>query len=290
MANIADTDAVALGDLLRWLRTRWLTIALGGLLGVITGGAVGQLQDPVYRSRIVLSPNIDSMNGAGLGDLMGQFGGLASLAGIRVPGGGDKQVAIEHLRSRGLVAQFISDENLLPVLFDEAWDASANRWKVPADKMPTLNDGVELFVTRIRRVQEDRGSGMVVLTIDWKDREESARWATELVIRTNRNLRDIAVREAESSIEYLKKNVENQEVVPVRETMSRLIESQTRTIVLAHAREQFAFRVVDPAVVSDADDFVSPNRPLLVVLGLLLGSMLGLALALVRSAASRHRQ
>lgn len=221
---------------------------------------------------------------------MGQFGGLASLAGIRVPGGGDKQVAIEHLRSRGLVAQFISDENLLPVLFDEAWDASANRWKVPADKMPTLNDGVELFVTRIRRVQEDRGSGMVVLTIDWKDREESARWATELVIRTNRNLRDIAVREAESSIEYLKKNVENQEVVPVRETMSRLIESQTRTIVLAHAREQFAFRVVDPAVVSDADDFVSPNRPLLVVLGLLLGSMLGLALALVRSAASRHRQ
>ena len=41
--------------------------------------------------------------------------------------------------------------------------------------------------------------------------------------------------------------------------------------MLAHARDEYAFRVLDPAVVPAVEDYVKPKRALLAVAGFALG-------------------
>lgn len=281
---LADTESITLAQVVHWLRRNWLGVLAGSLVGAVAGIVISLAQPAIYRSQVVLSPNVESMAGAGLGELAGQFGSLAALAGIRMPSGGGKQEAIEYLKSRGLIAQFITDENLLPELFDRKWDPDAGLWRVEGKDVPTLNDGVELFVTRVRRVQEDRGSGMITLTVDWRDRKKAARWAAEIVRRVNDALRAQAVNEAQRSLDYLRRRVEQEELISIRESMFKLIESQTKTIMLANVREQYAFRTVDPPTEADEDDYVSPNRLILTIVGLLLGAVVGLVLSLLRNA------
>ena len=50
--------------------------------------------------------------------------------------------------------------------------------------------------------------------------------------------------------------------------------------MLARARDQYSFRVIDPAVVPDADQFVAPNRALIIFLGALAGFLLGVVMAM----------
>ena len=52
--------------------------------------------------------------------------------------------------------------------------------------------------------------------------------------------------------------------------------------MLANARQEYAFAIVDPAVVPDADSFVRPKRATFVVAGVLFGLILGIAVASIR--------
>lgn len=58
---------------------------------------------------------------------MGRLGGLASLAGAALGGGGNKDAYLEYLTSHDFTARFIEDEKLLPVLFHRKWDAQRGR-------------------------------------------------------------------------------------------------------------------------------------------------------------------
>lgn len=263
------------GDLAAWLHKHGFGLLVGAVVGVALGLLVCALMPRVYRSQVVLVPNSDTMQGGGLADLAGQFGGLAALAGVRLPNGGNEDEAIETFKSRGFAARFIGERNLLPRLFEKDWDPSRNAWVVAGDEVPTLNEGVDRFVRRVRRIQEDRGTGMVTLTIDWTDREEAALWAQEMVERVNEELRVRAVTEAERSLSFLQSQVEQTTVIPIREAMYKLIEGQMKTIMLANVRTEFAFRVIDPPVVADGDDYVSPNWGLMGFLGAFFGTLCG---------------
>lgn len=280
---------LSIGDVADWLRRHASALLIGAASGLALALLFSSLLPRTYRSQVVLAPNLDTMQGGALADLAGQFGGLAALAGVRLPSGGSKDEAIELLKSRGFAARFISELDLLPRLFERDWDEARGSWAVAADEVPTLNEGVDRLVTRIRRVQEDRGSGMVTLTVDWTDREEAARWAGEMVSRVNEELRARAVTEAERSLSFLQSQVERTRVVPVQEAMYKLIESQMKTIMLADVRKEYAFRVIDPPVIADADDYISPNWVLSGLLGIFLGSAGGVMVSgLLRYRRSRR--
>ncbi|TON98888.1 LPS O-antigen length regulator, partial [Vibrio parahaemolyticus] len=71
-------------------------------------------------------------------------------------------------------------------------------------------------------------------------------------------------------------------VADMQSTFYKLIEEQTKSLMLAEVQEEFIFKVVDPAVVPELED--GPKRALICVLGTLLGGMLGVAIVLVRFA------
>ena len=246
------------------------------------------MMTPAYRAAIQVAPVSEKDSNNRFAAQLGEFGGLAALTGINMKQGSKKNESIATLRSRKFTEQFIKDEKLLPVLFHNQWDAENQRWdKTDPEDVPTLEDAWKLFNKKIRRISEDRKTGLVVLSIEWEDPREAARWANELVLRVNAMLREKAASESEKAIGYLREQLGKTSVVELREVVNRLIESEMKEIILANITEEYAFRVIDPAVVPEEP--FRPVVPLMIVLGAILGTILGVILALARNLVGKQR-
>lgn len=242
--------------------------------------AVALFLPPVYKAEVVVAPaegDTSAVRG-----LMGQLGDVAQLAGLNLSGDSTRAASVATLKSRALVDGFIQENHLLPVLFSAEWDTAAHRWKrADVVDQPTTWDAYKIFDKRIRVIQEDRRTGLVTLIIKWRDPVQAASWANELVGRANAVLRAKAIDESERTIKYFEKQVENATSLEVRQLLFHLIEAETNKIAIANAREQYAFRVIDPAVVPRR---ASPYRSLVVMAGFLLGVIASAALVFARAA------
>jgi uncharacterized protein involved in exopolysaccharide biosynthesis len=268
-APLLDLRAIA-GMLLA--RKWWLVT--GFFAGAIIAGVIAFTMRPVYRGTVILAPV--TMNQAdGLSGALGQLGGLASVVGMNFSGGGvDTEEAMAVLRSRGFTERFIVDHNLLPHLYDDLWDPVAKQWTVPEKKRPTLGKAFKKFDNSIRALSQDRKTRLITLRIDWTSPGEAAAWANELVSRVNLEMRTRAVRDADASVTYLEKELEATTTVPTREAISRLMEAQIKSRMLANVTTEYAFRVVDRATAPDLDDVVRPRKGRLIALGAFLGCVL----------------
>ncbi|MDH4273730.1 MAG: Wzz/FepE/Etk N-terminal domain-containing protein [Gammaproteobacteria bacterium] len=282
-----EVDEINLLDLWRVLvGAKWLILAMTAL-----GTSVALFQAlttaPIYRADVTLAPADQDGKGGMMSSLTGQFGGLASLAGIDLGKGGanKSEEIIAVATSRQFTESFIKEKNLMPVLYSEQWDAATNQWRIP--KPPTANDAYELFDKSIRKLVTDKKTGLTTLSIEWTDPKLTAEWANELVVRINANQKQEAIREAKQSIAYLERQLNETSMVEMRQIIYRLIESQTQRIMLANVREQFAFKVIDPAVVPEKK--IKPKRALMVVLGFSVGLMLGVFSAFFRSFIRKQR-
>ena len=275
-------DAINLLDVLRFLLTYKWIIAGITLLSMALSAAIAFNMTPIYRAEVLMALANEEQTKGGLSALAGQFGGLASLAGVDLGGGsGTKNEAIATLKSRAFTEKFIKDENLLPVLFEEKWDNENHRW-LESDQatVPSMWSAYELF-NGIRSIAEDTKTGLITLRIEWKDPVLAARWANLLVYRVNELLRAGAIDQAQRSIDYLKRELAKTSVVELQQGIYRLIEGQVNRIMLANVRDDYTFRLVDPAVVPM--EKVWPKRKLIVVIGGISGFVLGLTLAFLSS-------
>lgn len=263
-------------------------IALITGVATATALAIALLLTPIFRAEVLLAPAAQDKAG-GLGALAGQFGDLAALAGISLGGGDTTQEAIATLKSRALTEAFIKEKNLLPVLFADEWDAEKKKWKTnDSEDIPTLWKAYEVFDEDIRSVAADKKTGLVTLAIEWEDPAVAAEWANELVKRVNLQRQKEAIEEAERSIAYLQKQLARTGSVEVQQSIYRLVEAQTKSIMVAQSREDFAFKVIDPAV--PPEEKVKPKRALLVAVGIFGGLFLSVIGSFVASANRRSEE
>lgn len=264
------------------VRTKWLIVllvVLGGVSGIVTAVARAKW----YEARIVVVPAEDSGGGGlgALGGLASQFSGLASIAGLALGEGGKSAEIIAVLQSELMTSRFIEKNDLLPVLFSNKWDATTQKWKDDdVDNVPTLWSGNRYFARKVRDVSQDAKTGLVTLTIRWKDPKLAALWANELVAQTNEYLRAKALAESERSVEYLTSQAEQARVVEARRAMNALLEQEINKAMIAQGREEYALRVVDPAVPPEKS--ANAGKVMLGALFGVLGGILALAFVFVR--------
>lgn len=275
---------MTLGNLVKLARKHVRGVAGIILLGVSAGVAVAMFMTPVYRATSVLAPVADQGSRSTLTQLAGDLGRWVAAPGL---GGGTalKAEAVATLQSHGLAQKFIQERHLLPILFADRWDPVRKTWN---DDEPTLNEAVELWLEDLLSVSEDRRTGLVTVTIDWSDPSLAAEWSNGVVAATNAQLRAAALQESRRAMQVLEGELSGTGVVGVQQGIYRLIESNMSETVSASVREDYAFRVVDPAVAADSDDFIRPQRALLIVFGLMFGlSLAGLFLSMKAQTASQ---
>lgn len=271
---------IDIGRAARVLFAAWKILLLTVFAGALVATVTALQMRNVYRSEVLVAPVSQSRGGA-LGDLRSQFGGLASLTGIDL-GTGDVDVGEIHLAalsSAGLAREFILENDLVPVLFADRWDAKANDWAA-GEEPPTMQDAVRRFTLDVSRVNEDRRTGLITVRVEWYDPETAARWANGLVTMVNQRLRAEAIENSSRRIEYLNNELAKTEIVGLRQAIFRLIETQVNQAMLANVRPDYAFQVIDPAVASDVKWKVAPRRSLIVLGGTLAGLLLASAVIL----------
>jgi uncharacterized protein involved in exopolysaccharide biosynthesis len=241
-------------------------------LACVASIAVALLTRPVYRAEAVVAPVAEDALSSATGGLGSQLGGLAALAGGLLGGSGHWKDAVAVLHSRHLIEELVTKEHLMPVLFPQR---SRLPWARGPARPPTMGDAVLLFERHILQIREDLKSGLVTVRVEWFDAQLAADWANELVALADAELRANAVADAQSSLDALQAEFRKSEDVELRATIAHLIEAQLRTKVVAGARSQYAYRVIDRAVPADPDKRVRPMRTLMVLLGTLAGALLG---------------
>jgi uncharacterized protein involved in exopolysaccharide biosynthesis len=261
---VDDDDGLDLVGLWRLVWAyRWLIIGCGTVCGLI-GVALAFTAKPIFRGEVVVAEVHDDRISAGAG-LASQFGGLASLAGVNLFGGmTDDRNAAATLKSRYLAQEFIERYKLLPVL-NRGSNKPTNLWLT-----------VEDFRGGVLQVREDKRTGLMTVTIEWTDPALAARWANDYVALANELIRARVISESTRNVEYLNAQIEKTKVVELQRVMYNLIETETKTLMLANARTEYALRVVDPAV--EPRRRVKPKRTVMVLTAGVLGGTLGFLL------------
>jgi uncharacterized protein involved in exopolysaccharide biosynthesis len=175
--------------------------------------------------------------------------------------GGSGREAQAVLESRRLVEEFIKRNDILNELSPDEGD------------LLTLWSAVTRFRDLILTIREDTVEGITTVSINWTDPAIAARWANGFVALANELIRTRAREESERNIEYLNEQIEQTKEVGLQRVMYNLIETETQTLMLANARVEYAFTIVDPAVAPEIR--ISPKRKLIVLSGIALGLFFG---------------
>jgi uncharacterized protein involved in exopolysaccharide biosynthesis len=166
------------------------------------------------------------------------------------------------LKSRRLAEEFITRYKLMPVLNEGS------------TKPQTLWRTVETFRLSVLQIREDKRTGLAIVSIDWTNPELAARWANDYVALANEIIRGRELAESTRNVAYLNEQIAKTNVLELQRVMYSLVETETKNLMLANARKEYAFRVIDPAV--QPLDRIRPKRTLMVLMGGVLGGVVGL--------------
>ena len=238
------------------------------------------LSKPVYQADVLLSPSIDNKKNSGFNSIINKFGALGSMAGLSAVRSGDLETNLATLRSRVFTRNFIEKHNMKQLLFSDLWDFDGNKWKSDDQKLQPDEWTTYRLFWSIVNIENNSDTGLLVLSVVWEDPQLASDWANLIVHEINNYLRKETIEEGERSIEFLKKEISETHEVELREVMYSLIASELQKVKLAHVRQQFAFRVVDPSIKPKYR--IKPKRKLIVMVGGVLGGLLGLVMAIIK--------
>lgn len=276
------------------IKAKWI-IAIFALVGGAISIAVALNLPNFYRSDVLLSPIQDSQASG----LDGQFGGLASLAGINLAQGNERsKLALEILKSKQFAKKFIDKHNILPELMAvKAWDREGNKFIYNEDKYnsvsgewfrkgneflgpkPTISEIHEAFISMIS-FDEVGDAGLIKVSVTHYSPYIAKTWLELIVLDINSWLKNRDIAEAERSIKFLKQQIQQAKVAEIKNMLFNLIEEQMKTVMLAETRDEYVFKVIDPAIVADVK--FKPKRSLIVVLGVFVGMFLGIMAIIIR--------
>lgn len=277
---------ITLGDLISVLgRWKWRVAALAAA-SVVSAALLAWLTPPTYVSEILIAPVASGSTGGQFGNLssvLGEIGGLASLAGVAGTANQKANESIAVLKSQTLTERYIEQNNLLPILYHKNWDPNRRAWRITNPKrIPTPWKATQYFDHKIRLVVIDPKTGLVTLTIKWTDARTAAAWANGLVRMANDYLRKDAIDETQRNIAYLSSQAAATNLVPVKQAIYSLLETQINKEMIAKGTEEYAFKVLDPAIPPERKS--SPQPLLWIVIALAASQVLAVLAAYVRLA------
>lgn len=292
------TDVVSFNKLHRIIwRMKWLIIAITiAFTAAATFYAINQPN--IYKADGIFIP-AQEQSGGGLSQLAGQFGGLANMAGINIGGGGGDEtaIAVELLKSRSFLQQFIIKRNIIPqLLAAEKWDEQSNKliynpelyddktnkWVrvVPAGQKvePTAWDAYYKLLNLIS-ISYLKKKGLVKISVSYLSPELSALWLTWLVEDLNHYWREKDKKQAVESVEYLQKQIRQTNISEMHSIFYNIIADQTQKILLTEVRKEYLFKTLAPIVVPEQK--FGPSRALLCIVGMFMGGLIALLVSFI---------
>jgi uncharacterized protein involved in exopolysaccharide biosynthesis len=251
-----------------------------------------------YKATALLTPA--QQQSSGLSDALGSLGGLASLAGVDIGGGGggEAQIAQEILLSWGFVEKFIDENDIAVEVFAaDGWDKEKNQLSIDNDlydndenrwvRTPSQGKTAKPSSWKIYKkflgmlsISTDKNTGLISLTVEYISPYIAKQWVDQLVVAINQYMKQRKLQMVNTNIEYLEAQIEKTSIARMKEVFYTVIEEQIKNKMLAEASPEYVFVTVSPAMVPEEKS--QPKRALICILGTILGGMLSVAFVLIR--------
>jgi uncharacterized protein involved in exopolysaccharide biosynthesis len=282
-ARLPDkNDQINLVDLIQNYIQSFKYVLLGGLLFAIGGGVYTFSQPEIYRAEALVSP-INNSDGATPGGFSNQFSGLASLIGISNQSSSNVEVNAAIIQSGNFLKGFIEKNDLMPLIFFDQWDQENKAWR---DK---IKPPISMAITKLQNsIKVEKQFSLRLIVVQWTDPQQAASWANELIRHLNDYIRQQKINESKRSIKFLEQELGKTTLVNNENMLFGLIEEQTKNIVLASARDEYAFKFIDPAI--PPKNKISPLNTQNIILSGLFGFIISSLFVFFRSYLSNFRR
>ena len=230
---------------------------------------------------------------------MSNFSGLASLAGVDLSAqGASLNKVMGIIESREFVKHLITFDNVLPslmaaqsynantreIIFDDeiynhetkSWvrDAPANRGVVPSYIEAHKEYSEMISMTK------DRLTGHVSLKVEHVSPIFAKEFLSLVINEANNVQRNIDVDSSTKALLYLRDQLSRTPQVEIRDSISKLIENQLETQMMASIHDDYVLMTIEPPFTPERKS--GPIRSLIVILSTLVGGLLSASIVLVR--------
>lgn len=290
-------------------RSKWI-IGIVTIVFMISSVLYALSMPDEYQSTALLAPASTSSTSS-LSKLAGQFGGLASLAGVNLAGSsaGDKTViAMTLIGTWGFLESFIANNHLEVEVFaakgwnkktkkllidNDLYDEKISSWVRVVDlargetSVPSSWELYEKIKDRIK-IKQDQETGLISLTVEHYSPVVAKKWVDLLVVAINQHIQLEDKKEALNSINYLKEQANKTRIAEMQTIFYQLIEEQVKALMLAEISSEYVLRTLSAAKV--AEERFKPKRTLTVVIGIVCGGGLSVFIVLCRYFFSRKNK
>jgi len=268
--EVAEEDEINLLDLvIVLLRHKVMIISVVFLAGVAAVVA-SLLMTNIYRSEVLIAPTAQEKGGAL--SALGGFGAMiASEAGIGA-GGSLEQFEVV-LKSRELTGAIVREKNLLPVLFEDSWDAAAKRWK---DEAPKTEDTYKALQASLE-VKPDKKKNVMTVGFQSKDPAQAKQILDYFVVGMSEFLRQQKLEEAAAQQKHLYQQLAQTTDPLLKNKLYELIAKQIETETLAKVQKYYSFNIIDPSFVPERK--FKPKRAQICLLTVVVAFFIAIFLA-----------
>ncbi|MDA9220829.1 Wzz/FepE/Etk N-terminal domain-containing protein [Gammaproteobacteria bacterium] len=280
------------------LEGKWIIVSLTAFISII--GVIFSLSLPnIYESKALLVPVNSS---SGISGSLQRYGGLAGLAGISLPSGGDESnsaKAIQKIQSLSFFENNILKNIFLPDLMAmESWNPetntlvydesiyikSSNTWvreySYPKKQVPSAQESFEVFLTEHLSISEDKNSGFITLSVKHQSPFLAKQWIELAINEINNFYRQQDKSESEKAVIYLNQQISTTGLSEIKQVMAELLQEEIKKLTLVEANQSYVFDYIDPPAAMEKKS--EPKRALIFILFAVLGGVLSIVLVLLK--------
>ena len=220
-----------------------------------------------YGSRTKVSSNLTDTKS--MGGALSSLGGLASLAGISLGGGTLSPEVLKEtisansflaafIRHKGIEKEIIAAEDFNPdknefIYDDKLYDVNSNLWirdyKYPQTLVPSDAELVEKFKESLSFSYE-RKTKLIVISFTSFSPQFSQTVIQDMVAYFNVYMRNRDMIDFESSVKYLKSELNKATYSEVKYALQQIMEEQYKKLALAKTREEYALRFIESPMIA----------------------------------------
>lgn len=244
----------------------------------------------IYKSEALLMPQEET---SGMGGMLGQYSGMAGLAGISIPteSGTKSQEAISRVRSFDFFSKYFlprielanlvavkkwdSDQNIL-IYNKKIYDNETKKW---VGKPKSEQEAYKSY-KRSLSIIEDKKTSFVILSMKHHSPFIAQSWTQIIIDEIHESMRDQDKIQSTKSINFLNSLSLTVQYEEIKKALSSLQQEQMKQLMMIEANEDYIFKILDPPIAPEKKS--EPSRSIIVILGTLLGFIVSIIYSLIK--------
>lgn len=230
-----------------------------------------------------------------------QYSGVAALAGINIPSSetvNSSVTSIEKIKSRDFLKHLLSfnqvranlgaaigyDMQTEEIVYDKSlYDDASKKWvrKKSYPRQSLEPSHLELYkkYRSIVKISKDNDTGLINISVKHYSPVFAKEFLTLIIQQINETSRNKDIEETERSLIFLESKLRDANLMDIKQTLNMLITEQLKKQMLTNVSRNYILEPIDTPYVPEFKS--SPNRALICILFLILGTISSIIWALL---------